>query len=149
MVRSLHAFSMEHLPRTVSHNRCAHRAEPLTKLAPKPAVLTRRNPPLAPHDDALLADIRLLGRMLGDAIREHEGKDAFDLIERIRRLSVAYRVKRDAVAGRTLDRLLKNLTVDQTVSVVRAFSYFSHLANIAEDRHHVRRREAHEQRGDL
>ena len=148
MVRSLHAFSMEHLPRTVSHNRCAHRVDSL-KTAPKPAMRTRRNPPLAPHDDALLADIRLLGRMLGDAIREHEGKDAFDLIERIRRLSVAYRIKRDTAAGRTLDRLLKNLTVDQTVSVVRAFSYFSHLANIAEDRHHVRRREAHEQRGDL
>jgi phosphoenolpyruvate carboxylase len=41
-----------------------------------------------------------------------------------------------------LDRLLKNLSADQTVSVIRAFSYFSHLANIAEDRHHVRRRRA-------
>ncbi len=121
----------------------------MKKTAPKPVVHARRKAALAPQDEALLADIRLLGRMLGDAIREHEGTDAFDLIERIRKLSVAYRLKRDAAAGRTLDRLLKNLTVDQTVSVVRAFSYFSHLANIAEDRHHVRRREAHEQRGDL
>ena len=46
-----------------------------------------------------------------------------------------------------LDRLLKNLSGDQTVSVIRAFSYFSHLANIAEDRHHVRRREHHERAG--
>ncbi|NDY91553.1 phosphoenolpyruvate carboxylase [Ideonella livida] len=97
----------------------------------------------------LVEDIRLLGRILGDVIREQEGRAAFDLIERVRQLSVAYRLKKDASAGRVLDRLLKNLSADQTVSVIRAFSYFSHLANIAEDRHHVRRRLHHEARGDL
>ena len=97
----------------------------------------------------LMEDIRLLGRILGDVIREQEGQAAFELIERIRQLSVAYRLKRDAQAGRALDRLLKNLSGDQTVSVIRAFSYFSHLANIAEDRHHVRRRDHHEQQGHL
>jgi phosphoenolpyruvate carboxylase len=95
----------------------------------------------------LVEDIRLLGRILGDVIREQEGHEAFELIERVRQLSVAYRLKRDASAGRVLDRLLKNLSGDQTVSVIRAFSYFSHLANIAEDRHHVRRREHHEAQG--
>src|SRR5207344_1068087 len=74
---------------------------------------------------------------------------AFELVERIRKLSVAYRLKSDAPAGRALDRLLKNLSNDQTVSVIRAFSYFSHLANIAEDRHHVRRRMHHEGQGHL
>jgi phosphoenolpyruvate carboxylase len=97
----------------------------------------------------LVEDIRLLGRILGDVIREQEGHEAFELIERVRQLSVAYRLKRDASAGRVLDRLLKNLSGDQTVSVIRAFSYFSHLANIAEDRHHVRRREVHEREGHL
>ncbi len=97
----------------------------------------------------LVEDIRLLGRILGDVIREQEGRPAFDLIERVRQLSVAYRLKKDASAGRVLDRLLKNLSADQTVSVIRAFSYFSHLANIAEDRHHVRRREVHEAQGSL
>jgi phosphoenolpyruvate carboxylase len=97
----------------------------------------------------LVDDIRLLGRILGDVIREQEGKAAFELVERVRQLSVAYRLKRDAQAGRALDRLLKNLSGDQTVSVIRAFSYFSHLANIAEDRHHVRRRDHHERQGHL
>ncbi len=97
----------------------------------------------------LVDDIRLLGRILGDVIREQEGSEAFELIERVRKLSVAYRLKKDASAGRVLDRLLKNLSGDQTVSVIRAFSYFSHLANIAEDRHHVRRREHHEAQGHL
>ncbi len=97
----------------------------------------------------LVDDIRLLGRILGDVIHEQEGKAAFELVERVRQLSVAYRLKSDAQAGRALDRLLKNLSGDQTVSVIRAFSYFSHLANIAEDRHHVRRRDHHERQGHL
>jgi phosphoenolpyruvate carboxylase len=97
----------------------------------------------------LVEDIRLLGRILGDVIREQEGRDAFELIERIRQLSVAYRLKDDASAGRVLDRLLKNLSADQTVTVIRAFSYFSHLANIAEDRHHLRRRAVHEREGHV
>jgi len=97
----------------------------------------------------LVNDIRLLGRILGEVIREQEGADAFDLIERIRRLSVAYRLKRDASAGKALDELLNALSDRQTVKVIRAFSYFSHLANTAEDRHIVRRREYHEQLGDV
>jgi len=97
----------------------------------------------------LVDDIRLLGRILGDVIREREGRAAFELVERVRQLSVAYRLKRDTRAGHGLDRLLKNLSSDQTVSVIRAFSYFSHLANIAEDRHHVRRREHHDRLGHL
>ena len=103
----------------------------------------------AAKNKPLVEDIRLLGRILGDVIREQEGPAAYELIERVRQLSVAYRLKADASAGRVLDRLLKNLSADQTVTVIRAFSYFSHLANIAEDRHHVRRRAVHERAGDL
>ena len=102
----------------------------------------------AAKNKPLVEDIRLLGRILGDVIREQEGKEAFELIERVRQLSVAYRLKADASAGRVLDRLLKNLSPDQTVSVIRAFTYFSHLANLAEDRHHIRRRAVHERAGD-
>jgi phosphoenolpyruvate carboxylase len=110
---------------------------------------TRQARDAAEKNRPLMEDIRLLGRILGDVIREQEGAAAFELIERVRQLSVAYRLKRDTQAGRALDRLLKNLSGDQTVSVIRAFSYFSHLANIAEDRHHVRRRAHHEQQGHL
>lgn len=115
----------------------------------RPASPSRDHADAAAKNRPLVEDIRLLGRILGDVIREQEGAEAFELIERVRQLSVAYRLKRDASAGRVLDRLLKNLSGDQTVSVIRAFSYFSHLANIAEDRHHVRRREVHERAGDL
>jgi len=121
---------------------------------PKAASSTGKPSSKAPDDaaeknKALVDDIRLLGRILGDVIREQEGTEAFELIERVRQLSVAYRLKADASAGRVLDRLLKNLSTEQTVSVIRAFSYFSHLANIAEDRHHVRRRQHHARQGHL
>ncbi len=126
---------------------------PSTAQAHKTTASRTKTKPLQAQSDAaaknkpLVEDIRLLGRILGDVIREQEGVAAFELIERVRKLSVAYRLKADASAGRVLDRLLKNLSADQTVSVIRAFSYFSHLANIAEDRHHVRRRAVHEREG--
>jgi len=116
---------------------------------PAPSSRDHSSRDAAEKNKPLVDDIRLLGRILGDVIREQEGKAAFELVERVRQLSVAYRLKSDAQAGRALDRLLKNLTGDQTVSVIRAFSYFSHLANIAEDRHHVRRRDHHERQGHL
>lgn len=122
---------------------------PAARTAPARPRAKRIEADAAEKNRPLVEDIRLLGRILGDVIREQEGREAFELIERIRQLSVAYRLKRDAQAGRALDRLLKNLSSDQTVSVIRAFSYFSHLANIAEDRHHVRRREHHERQGHV
>ncbi|MCO5976410.1 phosphoenolpyruvate carboxylase [Ideonella sp. NS12-5] len=125
-------------------------AQPARRPARPNSRSTRVNRPAEDPDKdrPLVEDIRLLGRILGDVIREQDGTGAYELVERVRQLSVAYRLKNDAQAGRALDRLLKNLTADQTVSVIRAFSYFSHLANLAEDRHHLRRREHHEALGE-
>ena len=64
------------------------------------------------------------------------------------KLSVSFRRDEDHTADKALKKLLKGLTGDQTVSVIRAFTYFSHLANLAEDRHHIRRRAIHERAGD-
>ena len=100
------------------------------------------------NERPLTEDIRLLGRILGDVIREQEGTEAYQLIEQIRTLSVAFRRDADHEADRALKSLLKSLSGDQTVSVIRAFTYFSHLANLAEDRHHIRRRTIHERAGD-
>ena len=54
----------------------------------------------ADKDQPLVDDIRLLGRILGDVIREQEGEAAFELVERIRQPRVAFRRKADAQAGR-------------------------------------------------
>jgi phosphoenolpyruvate carboxylase len=90
-------------------------------------------------DEALVSDIRLLGRILGDTLRLHEGEETYGLIETIRKLAVASRRLEDVTSRRSLAQTLDALADDQAVVVVRAFSYFSLLANIAEDRHHLRR----------
>ena len=94
-------------------------------------------------DAPLKEDIRLLGRLLGNVLREQEGETVFHVVETIRQTAVRFRRESDPQSGADLNKLLKKLTRDQTISVVRAFSYFSHLANIAEDQHHNRRRRAH------
>ena len=102
---------------------------------------------MSDHDDKdlpLREDIRLLGRLLGDTVREQEGEAAFDLIERIRRSSIAFHRDNDAAARAELEAMLDQLSAEETMIVVRAFSYFSHLANIAEDLHHIRRSRAHQ-----
>lgn len=109
-----------------------------------PSKAARKND----KDQPLIDDIRLLGRILGDIIREQEGVAVYELIEQVRQLSVAFRRDQDHEADKTLKKLLKGLSTDQTVSVIRAFTYFSHLANLAEDRHHIRRRAVHERAGN-
>jgi phosphoenolpyruvate carboxylase len=103
--------------------------------------------PAADKDAPLKEDIRLLGRLLGDVLRNQEGEAVFDVVETIRQTAVRFRREDDPQAGEELTTLLKKLTREETNSVVRAFSYFSHLANIAEDQHHVRRRRAHQLAG--
>jgi phosphoenolpyruvate carboxylase len=99
-------------------------------------------------DQPLRDDIRLLGRILGDTLRQQEGDAAFDLVEGVRQRAVRFRRHEqngssgDAVKEE-LERLLSGLSDEQAVQVVRAFTYFSHLANIAEDQHHIRRGRAH------
>ncbi|MFL6673779.1 MAG: phosphoenolpyruvate carboxylase [Massilia sp.] len=97
----------------------------------------------ADKDAPLKEDIRLLGRLLGDVLRDQEGDAVFDVVETIRQTAVRFRREDDPKAGEELTTLLHKLTRNQTISVVRAFSYFSHLANIAEDQHHIRRSRAH------
>ena len=102
----------------------------------------------ATDKDARLAeDIRLLGRLLGDTIRAYEGEATYALVEEIRQLAVASRREEDTASRRKLSATLDSLTTEQAVAVVRAFSYFSLLANIAEDRHHIRRDRDHRRAG--
>jgi phosphoenolpyruvate carboxylase len=115
----------------------------MTRSPPDSAATQDRN-----SDRPLVEDIRLLGRILGDLIREQEGRAAFDLVERVRTLSVAFRRDADAQADRALKRLLKSLSSEQTVSVIRAFTYFSHLAILAEDRHQIRQHTRQKRAGE-
>src|SRR5512140_4009814 len=93
-------------------------------------------------------DIRLLGRLLGDTVRDQEGSASFELVERIRQSSIAFRRDEDVAARSELERILDALSREQTMVVVRAFSYFSHLANLAEDVHNIRRGRQSDINGD-
>ncbi|QRM19646.1 phosphoenolpyruvate carboxylase [Dechloromonas sp. TW-R-39-2] len=98
-------------------------------------------------DEPLRTDIRLLGRVLGDTVRTQEGDSVFDIVERVRQTAVRFARNGDPAARDELAALLDPLPRDTTQSVVRAFSYFLQLANIAEDEHHIRRRRAHDLAG--
>src|SRR5436305_7862217 len=90
------------------------------------------------EDARLRTDIRLLGRILGDTVRDQEGADVFDLVERIRQTSIRFHRDDDKPARRELELILDSMSIGQTLRIVRAFSYFSHLANIAEDQNNIR-----------
>src|ERR1700742_3778979 len=90
------------------------------------------------EDTRLRNDIRLLGRILGDTVRDQEGADVFDLVERIRQTSIRFHRDEDRAARRELESILDSMSISETVRIVRAFSYFSHLANIAEDQNTTR-----------
>ena len=98
-------------------------------------------------DEPLRNDIRLLGRVLGDTVREQEGAAVFDIVERVRQTAVRFARDGDPTARAELASLLDPLPGDTTQAVVRAFSYFLQLTNIAEDEHHIRRRRAHDLAG--
>jgi phosphoenolpyruvate carboxylase len=92
------------------------------------------------------ADIRLLGRILGDVIREQEGVSTYELVELVRRTAIDdYRG--EPGAGQALVELLDSLGVDDALNIIRAFSWFSLLANVAEDVHAGRRRRFHRTAG--
>src|ERR1700676_2607180 len=99
------------------------------------------------EDARLRNDIRLLGRILGDTVRDQEGADVFDLVERIRQTSIRFHRDDDKPARRELELILDSMSTSQTVRIVRAFSYFSHLANIAEDQNNIRQMRARSKAG--
>jgi phosphoenolpyruvate carboxylase len=105
------------------------------------------NAPETPDKDLpLKEDTRLLGRILGDVLRAQTGEDGFDRIEAIRQTAIRFRRAEPSEAAGVRDELatlLNALPIGDSLHVVRAFSYFSHLANIAEDVHQNRRRRAY------
>ena len=94
-------------------------------------------------DLPLRDDIRLLGSILGETIRDQEGTEIFGIVEEIRQTSVRFHRTRETTDEKALQTILGALSPRQASLVVRSFSYFSHLANIAEDAHHRRRTRAH------
>ena len=96
----------------------------------------------AKKDVPLRYDTRLLGRILGETVRDQEGDAVFDLVEHIRRTGVLFHREADEAARQELQATMTSLPMDRALRIIRAFGHFSHLANIAEDQHHIRRTRA-------
>ncbi|MCJ0902381.1 phosphoenolpyruvate carboxylase [Rhodococcus sp. ARC_M6] len=96
--------------------------------------------------EPLREDIRLLGGILGQIVREQAGDAVFDLVERARVES--FRVRRSEIDRAELVSLFAGIGTEDAIPVIRAFSHFALLANLAEDIHRERRRAIHINAGE-
>lgn len=91
--------------------------------------------------EPMRADIRLLGTILGDTVREQNGDEVFDLVERARVKS--FRVRRSEIDRAEISHMFDGIDIRFAIPIARAFSHFALLANVAEDIHRERRRVIH------
>jgi phosphoenolpyruvate carboxylase len=106
-------------------------------------------------DAPLRADIRRLGDLLGETLKRLGGERLFELEENVRALCKQLRGaqalgktdgEKAAAIERELKRLLQRLSLDETIGVIRAFSVYFQLVNIAEQYHRIRRKRFYELR---
>ena len=94
--------------------------------------------PVTPtSDEALRADIRRLGNQLGDALVRQHGPELLDLVEEVRALGKSSRRGGSTEAAGQLDRRLADLEIDEVIPLVRAFTTYFYLANVAEQVHRI------------
>src|SRR6266540_6398064 len=94
-------------------------------------------------EDQLSRDVDALGRLLGEVLREQEGEDGFALVEEYRARTKALRAAEATTedfgeAGQQLLRRTDDLHLEQARLVVRAFTAYFHLVNLAEEHHRLR-----------
>ncbi len=96
----------------------------------------------------LSADIHLLGDLLGQVIREQHGEEAFTLVEQVRLAAKARRAD-DPDALRTLTATIETQSPEALRILIKAFSHYFQLINIAEDQQRIRVLQAREAAGSL
>lgn len=91
------------------------------------------------QNSELGADIRLLGNLLGQIIREQHGQHAFELVERVRVIAIERRENdSDDDASKILEGLIQETSLDEKQVLIRAFGNYLQLINIAEDQQRIR-----------
>ena len=88
--------------------------------------------------DPLAREVKLLGSLLGQVIVEQAGADLLDLVERVRRAMIALRQRDDPAERAHLSAELDALDLGRTEALIRSFSLYFQLANLAEERQRVR-----------
>src|SRR5687767_7599265 len=95
-------------------------------------------PTAVPSPRTLSDDVHLLAGLLGEILRGTDGEGAFDQTETVRNLAKNFRAG-DASAGIELDALVRGLEDDEAETLVRAFTNYFQLINLAEDSERIRR----------
>jgi len=113
----------------------------VSDIALEPIGSVRRTQVGREATEPMREDIRLLGSILGDTVREQNGDAVFDLVEKARVES--FRVRRSEIDRSELAALFDGIDVHEAIPVIRAFTHFALLANVAEDIHRERRRAIH------
>jgi phosphoenolpyruvate carboxylase len=98
----------------------------------------------AAKDLPLRNDIHRLGDMLGETLKRFGGRKLFETEERVRALCKGLRTHHSPADERKLKRLLHGLNLDEAIGVIRAFSVYFQLVNIAEQHHRIRRKRFYE-----
>lgn len=88
----------------------------------------------------LRRDVKLLGNMLGEVLKNHGGSELFDTVENIRHMTKSLRTRYDEKTYLALKQEISNLSGPMRIQVIRAFSMYFHLINAAEQNHRIRRR---------
>jgi phosphoenolpyruvate carboxylase len=102
-------------------------------------TLRRQDIMFEDKDQALRDDVRTLGAMVGDLIREQGGEELFEFVENARQRSIRRREENEK-PGEELADLVDNLEPEQALQVVRSFSTYFQMVNTAEKVHRIRRR---------
>jgi phosphoenolpyruvate carboxylase len=102
-------------------------------------TLRRQDIMFEDKDQALRDDVRTLGAMVGDLIKEQGGDELFDFVENARRRSIRRREGNEK-PGEELSKLVENLDPDLALQVIRSFSTYFQMVNTAEKVHRIRRR---------
>ncbi|MET0091103.1 MAG: phosphoenolpyruvate carboxylase [Candidatus Thiodiazotropha sp.] len=102
------------------------------------------------QDDALRSRVRLLTTLLGEVLYEQVGKETFTVVERLRKGYLKLQKKQDPELKERLSRLIQSLEPEILSAVVRAFSIYFVLVNIAEEAFmHTHRRRIAGKGGEL
>ncbi len=120
--------------------------------APRSRSEPLRQPVAAPRAepiDLLRADVHLLGELVGDVLREQGGPELFAAVEYVRTAAIALRSRNvtDTTQERNLLQWAQRQPTDRLLQLVRAFSVYFHLINLAEEHHRVRTLREREQMG--
>jgi phosphoenolpyruvate carboxylase len=122
---------MSAAPRARAHPRARETANAAVRAEPQTIGTARARDPLS-------LEVRLLGSLLGQVIAEQAGRDLLDLVERIRKAAIRLRHEDDATDRDALAAELAGLDTGRAEIVIRAFSLYFRLVNLAEERDRVR-----------